>query len=233
MTQLLPLFFVNQKIFLVNVCTRKFSTRPALLTESEDNDSSDSTDNSQEKVEYRKTYYSDLRKQTVKFFFDTKKTFTVPDNLSEQDESLRERVDLSDEKRELMSDFSNIMKGKTAVAKINHNVTPKHNEFKAFSLIKNKYREFFDEDVDSSQPLQELDDVKDYISGELKNNVLRHKKLKNITSQSRITVINKRKADDVVNSDEESTSSKKSRQSPSDYIDNLPVDHNPLDDIGD
>jgi len=125
------------------------------------------------------------------------------------------------------------MKGETAVNKIHKNETPKFNEFRAFSFIKKKYNDFFEEDVDTTQPLEELQDVKRYVSDELKNNFLRSKKLKTIMGKSAHALEHKRKAESPVSSDEESTSSKKSRLSPSDYIDDLPTDYNPLDDIGD
>lgn len=207
---------------------RKFSSLHPLFTEPQDSD-----DSSQEHVVFRKTYHSDLRIQTVKYLFDINKTFTTPHDLSRQDKRFRDRVDMSDEKKELVSDLNKIIKGETAVNKIHHNETPRFNEFRAFTYIKNKYREFFEDDVDTTQPLEELQDVKKYVSEELKNNFLRSKKLKTIMGQSANALEHKRKAESPVSSDEESTSSKKSRLSPSDYIDDLPTDYNPLDDIGD
>jgi cysteinyl-tRNA synthetase len=199
-----------------------------LLTEPQDSD-----DSSEEQVVFRKTHHSNLRIQTVKYLFDINKTFTMPHNLSKQDERFRDRVDMSDEKKELVSDLDKIIKGETAVNKIHQNETPRFNEFRAFTFIKNKYKECFEDDVDTTQPLEELQDVKKYVSEELKNNLLRSKKLKTIIGQSANALEHKRKAESPVSSDDESTTSKKSRLSPSDYIESLPTDHNPFDDIGD
>jgi len=209
---------------------QKFSTQSRLLTEPQDDDSSDGIGNPEIKVEHKRTFYSDIRKQTIKYLFDINKIFTVPDNLTEQDENFKERVNLSDEKKELVSDLKKVKKGKIAIDKVYHNVTPKPNEFKAFKFIKDKYQDFFDDDIESTEPAQELNDLSNYISGELRNNHIRHKKLKNIMGQHGKTLENKRKLETVVSSDEESTSSKKSRQTPGEFIDDLPTDHNPFDD---
>jgi hypothetical protein len=216
------------KIIINKTIIRKFSSLHPLFTEPQERD-----DSSQEDVVFRKTYHSNLRIQTVKYLFDINKIFTTPYNLSEQDKKFRDRVDMSDEKKELVSDFNKIIKGETAVKKMHHNETPRFSEFRAFTYIKNKYKEFFEDDVDTTQPLEELQDVKNYVSEELKNNFLLSKKLKTTMGQSAKALEHKRKAESPVSSDDESTPSKKSRLSPSDYIDDLPADYNPLDDLGD
>lgn len=144
---------------------QKFSTQSRLLTEPRDDNNSDGVGNIDKKVEYKRTFYSDKRKQTIKYLFDINKIFTVPDNLSEQDENFRERIDLLDEKKELVSEFKKVKKGKIAVDKVYQNVTPKPYEFIAFKFIKDKYKDFFDDDVESTQPAQELNNLSNYISG--------------------------------------------------------------------
>ena len=204
---------------------RRFSTTASLYNdnESENYSNSDSESSSSEdeaaKVVFRKTIYKDLRKQVLKHEFDKAKIFVNPANSTEQDEIFRERVDLSDENKELRNDFSSVSKGKSAASKISQNVTPESYEFKSFEYKKQKI----------NQLLKNLNEVRNYISEELKINESRSgflKKIKPISEEK-----GKRKLE-YSSEDEESSSSKKSRLSPSDYVDSLPKDYDPFDDVG-
>lgn len=191
-----------------------------------------------DRVEFRKTYYkNDLRKEILKQEFDKNKIFTTSDNLTEEEKIYKERVDVADEEKELKSDLLATIKAKRAIIKIADNETPKKNEYKSLEKVKEKYESFFEEEEvgtkkEIEEKLNEIDDVQEYISEELNVNRNRYKSLKEIILSTE-SVLKRKRDPEILSDDEESISSKKSRLSISDYIDNLPKDYNPLDDIGD
>lgn len=191
-----------------------------------------------DRVEFRKTYYkNDLRKEILKQEFDKNKIFTTSDNLTEEEKIYKERVDVADEEKELKSDLLATIKAKRAIIKIADNETPKKNEYKSLEKVKEKYESFFEEEEvgtkkEIEEKLNEIDDVQEYISEELNVNRNRYKSLKEIKLSTE-SVLKRKRDPEILSDDEESISSKKSRLSISDYIDNLPKDYNPLDDIGD
>lgn len=111
-----------------------FSTTRTIFMEDEnhsdtDTDYSSNEEDSQSKIVHRKTYFkNDFRKEGLKYEFNKNKIFTNTDNLTKEEKIYKERVDISDEKRELKYDLLSVIKGKMAILKISQNKIPKKNE---------------------------------------------------------------------------------------------------------
>lgn len=219
-----------------------YSTTSVLLTDNDNHSDTESEsyysneeESSEKKIEHRKTYFkNDLRKEILKHEFDKNKIFTSSDLLTEQEKIYKERVDISDEKKELKNDYYSVIKGKVAALKIYQNITPKKEEYVGLTKMKDKYEDFFEqEEINRKKEikviLQELDDAKSYIEEELGANKTRSDLLKKLKFNDSLP---KRKRESEYLSDDESTTSKKSRFSTNDYIDNLPKDYDPFEDVG-
>jgi hypothetical protein len=190
----------------------------------ESSDSSSEDDDIEQEVVPRKTHYNELRKEVLKSEFDKNKIFTS-NELTSEDKIMRDKVDMIDEWKELKNDYKLVNKAMKAVETMSEGKVPKASDYKAYATITDKYEAFFDEkeigsNKDYEEEKQSVKDLKGYIFEELGANKTRKKEIEEITSL-------KRKYDDS----EASSSSK--RTITNDYIDSLPKDYNPFDDIGD
>jgi hypothetical protein len=202
-----------------------------------DDYSSDSSeeDTDIQQVVYRKTLYKELRKEVLKNQFDKNKIFNISEDSTLEENIMRDKVDIADERKQLINDGKLINKAISAVQKMSEGKIPISSEYKAYSTIKNKYDTFFDdEDIGANKNFEEdkgsLDNVKEYVSDELKANRSRKKEIESISFEE--TKSTKRNFEDTESLSSSSSSSKKIKTT-NDYIDSLPKDYNPFDDIGD
>jgi hypothetical protein len=196
------------------------------------NESEGSTE--EQEVVFRKIHYNELRKEVLKNEFDKNKIHTLSDNFSEEDKILREKVDIADERKELKYDLKLVNKAELAVDKMSEGKVPASSEYKAFCTIENKYDTFFEEkeigdNINYNERKESISSVKEYVVGELKANSQRKKEFSSFELLNE-TQPTKRK---FIEDDESEMSSPKrvESQSPSDYIDSLPQEYNPFDDI--
>lgn len=170
----------------------------------------------------------------------------IDNNSSKEDIVQKEIVDLIEAKKDIKSDIEKVVEATKAIEKISNNETPKKTEFSAYSYIRDQYSEFFNIDLnsDSESEAQEskqdetenLANLKDYLSSEFTASTSELKKLKkdfselSVKDSTDVSVQGETTKRKFEESGEEGPS-KKSNQGVHDFVENLPTDYNPLDDV--
>ena len=179
-----------------------------------------------------------LRDSVLKDEFQ-KKIETIDSDSSKKDRILKKIVGCIDAKKDMEEDLTKIQPAREAIRKISNNETPLKKEFDSLCYLQKHYRAYFDDsDSDSgSESNENVNKTENKIENIENLGVYLRDECKACTKESfgyknKLTKLTDDTSKRKLEESGDPESSKKTRQSVHDFVENLPTDYNPLDDIG-